>query len=433
MKVEVEVISNEIIKPSSPTPAHLRHYQLSFLDQTSPKTYNPLVFFYELNGDHNITEISNKIKKSLSEVLTLFYPLAGRVKDDRYVDCNDEGILYSVARVNSSCQLSDAINNSNLSDLNKFLPFKLYEFTEFAVGVQLNVFEGGGIAVGLCILHQIADALSCIMFVKTWVAISRGEADHIAHPEFVSATLFPPMDDPAFDANANILPTVVTKRFVFDASAIEAIRSKYKEEMTKLNDQKPLSRVETLSGFLWGHLVGATSDENSDESKKVYGAIHAVNLRHKLDPKLPEHSFGNLSRCSVAMLSAEEHCSFEVLIRKIREGIRNVDMDYIRKVQQEGDLNLRFVREYARNLIMNGGKYISFLFTSLCRFPLYEADFGYGEPVWVSSASLCFNNLVVFLDTKTGDGIEAYIALKEEQMAKLEANQDFLKAVSPVV
>ena len=47
-------------------------------------------------------------------------------------------------------------------------------------------------------------------------------------------------------------------------------------------------------------------------------------------------------------------------------------------------------------------------------------------------ASLTFNNLVVFMDTKTGDGIEAYIGLKEEHMAKLEADQDFLKAISPV-
>ncbi|PON39720.1 Transferase [Parasponia andersonii] len=433
MKVAVEVVSNEIIKPSSPTPTHLRHYELSFLDQTSPKTFNPLVFFYELNDDHhNVTEISNKIKKSLSEVLTLFYPLAGRVKNDRFVDCNDEGIHYSVARVNSSCRLSDAIKNSQPSDLSKFLPFKLYEQTEFAVGVQLNIFEGGGIAIGLCILHLIADALSCVTFVKTWVAISRGEADRMARPEFVASTLFPPKDDPRFDANANMTTTIVTKRFVFDGSAVEAIRSNYNEDTTKLKDQKPLSRVETLSAFIWGSIVAATRDDNYAKSENVYAAIHAVNLRRKLEPPLPEHSFGNLSRCSIAMFSGGVEYSGCELVRKIREGIQNLDMDYLRRVQQDGDINLSFVREYARKLMMKGGKFTSFLFTSLCRFPLYEADFGWGEPAWVSSAALCFTNLVVFMDTKTGNGVEAYIALKEEHMAKLEADQDFLRATSPV-
>ena len=206
MKVDVEIISNEIIKPSSPTPDHLRHYQLSFLDQLCPKAYSPLVFFYELNiGDHDINEISNKIETSLSEVLTLFYPLAGRLNNDRFVDCNDEGVSFSVARVNSPSHLSDAINNPLPSELCKYLPFELNQLTEFSVGVQLNIFQQGGIAVGLCISHRIADALSCIMFVKTWVAIARGEADQVAHPEFISAKLFPPTDDNMFD------PTPITK------------------------------------------------------------------------------------------------------------------------------------------------------------------------------------------------------------------------------
>ncbi|ONI30186.1 hypothetical protein PRUPE_1G235900 [Prunus persica] len=51
MKVEVEVISKEIIKPSSPTPDHLRYLQLSFLDQLAPPVYNPFVLFYEFNGE----------------------------------------------------------------------------------------------------------------------------------------------------------------------------------------------------------------------------------------------------------------------------------------------------------------------------------------------------------------------------------------------
>ena len=206
MKVEVEVISNEIIKPSSPTPEHLRHYQLSFLDQLSPKTYNPLVLFYEIDDDDQqdeskINEISNKIKKSLSDVLTLYYPLAGRAKNDRFVYCNDEGVSYSVGRVNSTSHLSHVIKNPLPSELCNFLPFKLHELTEFVLGVQLNIFQSGGIAIGLCISHQIADALSCVMFVKTWVAIARGEADHVARPEFVSAKLFPPLDSLVFNPN----------------------------------------------------------------------------------------------------------------------------------------------------------------------------------------------------------------------------------------
>ncbi|XP_062109514.1 stemmadenine O-acetyltransferase-like [Humulus lupulus] len=435
--IEVEVISNEIIKPSSPTPDHLRHYELSFLDQTSPKSYNPFVYFYDLNGDdgNSIDEISNKIKKSLSEVLTVYYPLAGRVKNDRFVDCNDEGVLYTVARVNPPCHVSEAMKNFRPSDLSELLPFKTHQLTEYAVGVQLNIFEGGGIAVGLCVLHQITDALSCLMFVKAWVDISRGEADTIARPEFVSATLFPPKEDPGFDGGANISTAIVTKRFVFDASAIEAIRAKNKnEEMTNSVEeyQRPASRVETLSAFIWSHLVAATSEECSSDSENAYAAIHAVNLRRKLDPPLPEESFGNLSRCSIVMFNGEEEycCGYGEMVRRVREGIRNIDMEYLSKVMKEGDVNLNFLRAYARKIFMNGGMFNSFIFTSLCRFPLYEADFGWGEPAWVSSAAMCVNNVVVLMDTKTGNGVEVYISLKEEHMVKLEANHEFPKATN---
>ncbi|XP_062112575.1 stemmadenine O-acetyltransferase-like [Humulus lupulus] len=449
MKVEVEVISKEIIKPSNPTPHHRRHYELSLLDQQSPKTYNPLVFFYELDVDYhqhqsNLDEISNKIKSSLSEALTLFYPLAGRVKNDRFVDCNDEGVHYSVARVNSPFHISDAIEKAPPGELCKFLPFGLHPVSDFSLGVQLNIFERGGIAVGLCISHQLTDALSCIVFVKTWVAISRrgkaDDSDHqvIVNPEFNSASLFRPKDDPEYDGDANISKMVVSKRFVFDASAIEAIRSKYDEGRTTsivddddaIDHRKRPTRVEALSAFILSRLVAVTSDEHAPKSKKSYMVVHAVNARPRFEPPLPDHSFGNLSRCGFGVFSGEEK-GFEV-VRKIRRGIRQVNMEYLKKVQQGSDSHFDAVVGFMRTAIMEGGQPTSFIFTSLCRFPLYDADFGWGKPAWVSSATLTYNNLVVFMDTKSGDGIETYIGLKEEHMAKLEADHDFLEAISSV-
>ncbi|XP_062110557.1 stemmadenine O-acetyltransferase-like [Humulus lupulus] len=453
VEVEVEVISKEIITPSSPTPSHLRHYRLSYLDQISPQTYNPLVLFYELdddyqdhhNGSINIDQISNKIKNSLSEVLTLYYPLAGRVKNNRFVDCNDEGIPYSVARVKSPSHLSDAINNPAPKELNKFLPFiELSPLNEFSLGFQLNIFDRGGVAVSLCLSHQLGDALSCIMFVKTWAAIARGEGDRVARPEFVSAELFPPVDVLKFNPNGSINKNVISKRFVFEAKTIEAIRLNY-EKKTRLEGERGPSRVEALSAFIWTRFVAANTSNDVDKlylakSEIVYSVCHPVNLRPKLDPPLPDHSFGNLYRWGFSLypmssssvigtsFSSDEYgCE---AVRKIREGIRQVDNDFLRKVQQGEEEQFDFIMEYAKELYLIGGELRLFSFSSLCRFPLYDADFGWGKPLWVSSASLTFSNLVALMDSKNGNGIEAYIGLKEDQMAKLEADQDFLKACS---
>lgn len=64
------------------------------------------------------------------------------------------------------------------------------------------------------------------------------------------------------------------------------------------------------------------------------------------------------------------------------------------------------------------------LLNSWCRFPFYEADFGWGKPVWVSIASLPAGNSAVLIDTRDGDGIEAWISLDEKDMAVFQQDQD---------
>ncbi|KAM6562437.1 hypothetical protein CsatB_022435 [Cannabis sativa] len=66
------------------------------------------------------------------------------------------------------------------------------------------------------------------------------------------------------------------------------------------------------------------------------------------------------------------------------------------------------------------GEGVALAFSSLCRFPLYDADFGYGEPIWVSSADRCYGNIFGFLDNKKCDKIEAYACFSPHEMAKLE-------------
>lgn len=97
--LNVQVISKETIRPSSPTPIHLRSYKLSLLDQFSPQTYIPLILFFSGNGDPNADK-SHQLRRSLSETLTHFYPLAGRIQEDDTVNCNDKGVDFLEAQVN---------------------------------------------------------------------------------------------------------------------------------------------------------------------------------------------------------------------------------------------------------------------------------------------------------------------------------------------
>ncbi|KAL7165022.1 hypothetical protein ACSBR2_040835 [Camellia fascicularis] len=104
--MEMEVITKETIKPSSLTLHHLRSFKLFLLDQLMPPIYTPLVLFYAISGgdgggdkksdDEAASKRSQLLKNFLSETLTRFYPLAGRIKDHLSVDCNDVLIILKL-------------------------------------------------------------------------------------------------------------------------------------------------------------------------------------------------------------------------------------------------------------------------------------------------------------------------------------------------
>ncbi|KAE8695159.1 putative 3'-N-debenzoyl-2'-deoxytaxol N-benzoyltransferase [Hibiscus syriacus] len=357
MKLEVQVIGEEIIKPSSPTPQQLRHYQLSSLDQQIHPVYNHLVLFYPIKPNLHTNNLNtlHHFKLSLSQALTHFYPLAGRIRNNTFVDCNDDGVPFKEAQV--KCRLSDVLQNPVPEELNKLFPFPLDDAKELPTGVQFNAFDCGGVGIGLCISHKIGDALSYFTFLNTWAAIARGDTNDVVLPEFVSAELFPPRDvplpEPALETSEK---NIATKRLVFTASKIEEIRAKYSTE----NEIQP-SRVEALSAFIWSRFITSTKKKSSPH--KSYVIIHTVNLRTKFQPPLSAQSFGNIFSvaATIPSLDNEEEEDGCNLVRKIRESIRKIDKEYVKKLQAGGDLFQSTNQET-----------IPFIVTSLCRFPLHK-------------------------------------------------------------
>ncbi|KAK2637884.1 hypothetical protein Ddye_025679 [Dipteronia dyeriana] len=96
MEINVEVISREMIKPTTST--HDR-YSFSFLDQNNPTWYVPFIYFYSVDHKLSKNEISNHLKISLSRVLNHYYPLVGIVNEN-FIDCKNGGVLLLEAQVN---------------------------------------------------------------------------------------------------------------------------------------------------------------------------------------------------------------------------------------------------------------------------------------------------------------------------------------------
>ncbi|XP_026452203.1 salutaridinol 7-O-acetyltransferase-like [Papaver somniferum] len=399
--MKVEVVLKQTIKPSTQTPLHSKTFNLSFLDQhLGPPIYIPFTLYYE-SGDvnnknnhcdgykNNLEEACEHrvsvIKQSLSETLARYYPLAGRMKEDNLaVECNDEGVEYFETRV-SDVRLSQVIKRSpnHNSVLRKFLPPCIsscdnsmsipfdYGFkSKTLLAIQVNIFECGGIVIGMCMAHRLADASTMFTFITDWAATARGAIEDIKGPSF------------------DFLHSLPAER--------------------------------SLHGF------GSSKIRLKLLQLRVWGVVYSY-LRSRITPPLPANSFGNIYTFTIALSTPSDENDIDDglrkdvsspndlnLVGKVRDAIKKIDDKYTRKLQSSEDELVNDVKP------LTSGEAIFLGFSSWCRFPIYEADFGWGKPTWVSIGTMALRNTVFLMDTKSGDGIEAFVNMAKEDMDNFE-------------
>ncbi|KAG5242360.1 vinorine synthase [Salix suchowensis] len=382
--MEVHIISKEILKPSSSTPQHQRTYKLSVLDQ------------------ENFCKNSDNLKESFSRALTHFYPFAGRVKDDFSIDCNDDGAAFIEARV--SGDMSMVIEQADINQHQHLLPCSPYakisklSTDQVTLAVQVNYFNCGGMAISICIWHAVADGSTLATFVKSWAAITRDPKHILDEVIFDCTTLFPPQDLSSFSLHnlmkKDMLNEIVTKRFLFDGSKVAALR----DEVGNGPSLDRPTRFIAVSSLILAAMMTVTRENEADQQISV--VTIAVNLRGRLKPP-----------------SESNVLNYNSLAGKLDESIRKMNDEYIRKFLAGGGY-FNFVKRF-REKAKKGLNMMAFGLSSWCRFPFYEADFGWGKPIRLIPA-LQLNRVAIFLDTADGEGIEAWISLSKEDMVMFE-------------
>ncbi|EOA15505.1 hypothetical protein CARUB_v10004825mg [Capsella rubella] len=431
--MKVETISKEIIKPSSATPNDLRTLQLSIYDHILPPIYTVAFLFYtkdDLVSQEQNT--SHKLKTSLSKTLTKFYPLAGRINGVT-VECNDEGAVFVEARVDN-CPLSGFLRSPDYKALQQLLPLDIVQNPYEAAAtwpllmVKATYFQCGGMSIGICITHKIADAASISTFVRFWAATARGENDAVMeNPEFVAANFYPPANE-AFrlpmDEQANKRSNI-TKRFVFPASKLEELRN----NVASIEALDRPTRVESVTALIWKCFA---SNKSTCDHKVL---IQLANLRSKI-PSLQESLIGNIMFSSVVLsIGREEEVKLEEALRDLRKKKEELGI-VIQDADRSSDSSSMAGSKIA-NLMLTKYSQLSYethepyTVSSWCKLPLYEASFGWGCPVWVvGNVAPAFGNLAILIDSKDGQGIEAFVTLPEENMLAFEQNQELLAFAS---
>jgi hypothetical protein len=434
-QMKTEIISRTCIKPSSPSPPNLKTFKLSLLDQLSPAIHGNMTFYFPSDAatssatDHDL-EFSRKsqlLQKSISETLTRFYPLAGRLLDASTIDCNDDGGFFIEARCDSP--LSDFLNKPNYETLDQFLPTAEPETMELCKGsmwlVKFTKFNCGGTTISVSLTHKIADIAALLTLLKSWTETCRGSAEPIL-PDFTGSSLLPPREIPGMSGSVNIAgDKFIAKRFVISASKVAEL----KEQVISVNgrEQYP-SRVEVVLAKLWKCAAAVVKSKNG--SFKPTALFQAVNLRGRMDPPLPDTVFGNFVWPFALIVEEESEMELHHLVQKMRETKIDFLNNKANKFRGEGGFAalMEALKERAE-IFRNRKELVVYKCSSWCKFPLYETDFGWGKPAWMTSINKIVSNTISLMDTKDG-GVEALLTLDVDEMSIFERHEELLEFAS---
>ncbi|WOG85478.1 hypothetical protein DCAR_0104667 [Daucus carota subsp. sativus] len=441
--MKVEIISRELIKPYTATPPSFKNHNISLIDELSPNLNVPTIFYYSAATDQHITTsiplVQKHLKNSLSKVLTSFHPFAGRYCiESRSVDCSDQGAEFVEAKVD--VRLDDLLNQKKdlkIELLNELLPCPLGAVDEYKdplLAIQVNAFSCGGFAVAVCSSHRIADMTTTISFVNAWANAAKQELEHVDENDlpipwnFDSALLLPGQNSPCLPSGLtrekeNIeIHKLVTKIFTFTESKISSIRERAKGDGSSKSSP---TRVQSVFGIIGKAIIDI--HVANPENPKGYMVIQAVNMRERTIPPLPKNQFGNLYLVACVQSVAgqggvELPCYVDNLSNSVKRAVD--DCGVVLSSGKEGQTLLSQKLGEMLQSLSSPEIYFAGTFSSWCKFPLYEADFGWGKPVWVSAANIPMRNTVVLIDEKSGGGIEAWVSLDESDMQKFIMQSD---------
>ncbi|MCE3049936.1 hypothetical protein HAX54_046152 [Datura stramonium] len=418
------ILSRKIIKPFSPTPPSRRRHNLSFMDYVSPPEYAPIAAFYSKPTSYNISQTSNILENALSKVLDSYYPFAGTIVDNKYVDCNDIGVEYLTVRIN--CPMSEILNHPYNNATDVVFPQDLTwsrSVNGYLLVVQLSHFDCGGIAISVCIWHKIADGYSLCKFLDDWAATSR-DADFKPSLRFDASSFFPLIDDLPVLPNVTLEPhRCVSRMYHFSSSSLTILKDIIATGSGVVHNP---TRVEVATTLVHKCVV-ETSLANSKGVFKPSLLCHVMNLR----PPLPLNTIGNACCHFSSVATTEDDIklhNFGAQLHIAKQQLRDE-----LKVMSTDELTAHALEKVKRGVEkLEKNTFDIYSCSSLCNFGLHKTDFGWGRPIRVTLASNRVKNNFYFFDDPNGDGINALITLREDDMLMLQSNKEFLEFVSPI-
>ncbi|XP_027931626.1 spermidine hydroxycinnamoyl transferase-like [Vigna unguiculata] len=423
----VAIVASYSVFPSKETPKG--HLWLSDSDQVVRSGHTPTIYVYKAK---HIDDTTKRLINSLAEILVHYYPLAGRLslaESGRIeVDCNAKGVTFIEAETTKS--LGDYGDFSPSESVKELVPKIDYTQPIEEIPlllVQFTRFRGGeGFVVGVAFCHPLADGLAGTQFINLWAKVARGETLEPHELPYLDRTILklqhssasPCFDHPELkplplklgssDVNAEQSKKTSGVLLKLTPEQVQKLKKEANEEALE-EGVREYSRFEAIAGHVWRC---ACKGRELDEKQPTVVRFNA-DIRSRLIPPLPRNYFGN---ALAATVSAECYVG-EIVSKplsygaqKVREAIEKLSNEYIRS-------QLRIVLgeeqlDCIRGLFLGQGERMNVPFagnpnlqiTSWMSMAVYEADFGWGKPVFFGLAYVSAQDRAVILQSPDGDG-----------------------------
>ncbi|KAK8953383.1 Shikimate O-hydroxycinnamoyltransferase [Platanthera guangdongensis] len=424
----IGVRETAMVKPAAETPR--RMLWNSNLDLVVPRLHTQSVYFYRRPAEagEGFFE-SGRLKEALAGVLVPFYPMSGRLARDGKVrvdiDCNGEGVLFVVAETES--KVEDFDDFAPTVEMMRLIPTVEYsdDISSFHLLVlQVTHFRCGGAALGVGMLHIVADGYSGIHFINSWSDLARGLAINL--PPFIDRTLLRARNPPApsfphieyHHPPALIIPSAIitppsaaVNIFPVNCANLDLLKSKVSG-----TSSARLSSYSLLAAHVWRCACSARGLPPDQLSK-----LHiATDGRQRLRPLLPEGYFGNVVFTATPVAAAGELAEgLGAVAGRIQEAVGRMDDEYLRSALDYLEVQ-RDLKELVRGAPTFRCPNIGII--SWTRLPIHEADFGWGKPIFMGPGGIAYEGMSFVLPSAAaaaGD-LSVVISLQPDHMARFK-------------
>ncbi|XP_057779387.1 pelargonidin 3-O-(6-caffeoylglucoside) 5-O-(6-O-malonylglucoside) 4'''-malonyltransferase-like [Salvia miltiorrhiza] len=426
-------ISSKLIKPHTPTPQNLKNYKLSFIDEIVPPVNIAVILFYQSKPENG----SLQLEESLARILVDFYPLAGRfINNYSSIDCCDEGAELAEAEA-LDVELIDLVAKINVDQIDNLLPYKHFPQNGAPdnpiLSIQITRFSCGGAAIAISVSHRIFDASSIVTFVNAWTdANNPDDAKRVITPSFHLPSLLP-----SVIPNDNLAPApapasvsghkAVLKRVLFNKEALRRLKSRIRHP-----NGKPLSGVRVVAAVM--AKAQFRLDRAIHGRSRTSVVFQGVDMRGRSIPPQSTHTCGNFSIIAMTgRIEAADEVDVNELVRLLGDSVRGAIARHAEILSPDRD-----GRDIFTNTVENYSRYFfdpqinDLTISDLSRLGFQKADFGWGKPAASTIFQLCqpVRNLVMLMSDKSGDGIEAWLYLNQDEVPYFEQDEEIKPFIS---